>query len=125
MNAKVLLILRILFGLFLVLFGSNKFLNFLPPFEGMSETAITYFESLTAAKVLLLVGIVETLAGISLLINKFSSLMMVILMSVSVNAVLFHLSLDIANIAPALVLLSLNIVLLYAHKERYRAMLLP
>ncbi|MEL6919240.1 MAG: DoxX family membrane protein, partial [Bacteroidota bacterium] len=107
MNSKVLLVLRIVFGLFLVLFGSNKFFNFLPAFEGLSETAMTYFGSLTAAKVLPMVGIVETVAGLSLLVNKYASLMMIILMSVSVNAVLFHATLDPGNIVPALVLLAL------------------
>ena len=125
MKTKVIVILRILFGLFLVLFGSDKFFHFLPGLEGLSETAASYFESLTAAKVFWLVGIVELGAGISLLLNKFSALMMVILMSVSVNAILFHLTLDMANIGPAVVLFALNIVMLYAHREQYRALLMP
>ncbi|MGB5819246.1 MAG: DoxX family membrane protein [Saonia sp.] len=123
MNSKVLLILRIIFGLFLLLFGSNKFLNFIPPFE-LSEVAMSYFGSLMEAKVIpYLVGIVEIAAGLSLLLNKYASLMMIILMSVSVNAVLFHVTLDQGNIPPALLLLALNIVMLYAYKADYKAIL--
>ena len=49
--------------------------------------------------------------------------MAIILMSVSVNAVLFHATLDSANIAPALVLLVLNIVVLYGYKDKYKELM--
>lgn len=123
MNSKVLLILRIILGLFLLLFGSNKFLNFMPPFE-LGEAAMAYFGALASAKVIpYLVGIVEIVAGLSLLLNKYASLMMLILMSVSVNAVLFHATLDPGNIVPALVLLLLNIAMLYGYKNNYKDIL--
>jgi len=44
-------------------------------------------------------------------------------MSVSVNAVLFHATLDPANIAGALVLLVLNIAVLFGYKDQYKALL--
>ncbi|MEK6154415.1 DoxX family membrane protein [Flavobacteriaceae bacterium 3-367] len=123
MNSKVLLILRIILGLFLLLFGSNKFLDFMPPFE-LPEAAMAYFGALASAKVIpYLVGIVEIAAGLSLLLNKYASLMMLILMSVSINAVLFHATLDPGNIVPALVLLLLNIAMLYGYKNNYKDIL--
>jgi len=123
MNSKVVLVIRIIFGLFILTFGANKFYEFLPPFEGLSEAAAGYFGGLASAKVLYLVGAVEVLSGLSLLFNKYNALMMVILMSVSVNAVLFHATLDPGNIVPALGLLILNIVMLYVNKEKYAAIL--
>lgn len=123
MNSKILMILRILLGVFILVFGLNKFFNFLPAPEGMSETAGAYFGSLMAAKTMTLVAIVEVAAGLSLLLNKFGALMSIILMSVSVNAVLFHLTLDMGNILPALVLLILNVVMLYNYREKYKAIL--
>ncbi len=122
MNSKVLLALRIVFGLFLVTFGLNKFLDFMPPME-MGEAAGAYFGALMSTKTMMLVAIVEILAGLSLLLNKYAALMMLILMSVSVNAVLFHATLEPSTIPPALVLLVLNIVMLFAYKDKYKDLL--
>ena len=122
MNSKVLLALRIVFGLFLVTFGLNKFLDFMPPME-MGEAAGSYFGALMSTKTMMLVAIVEILAGLSLLLNKYAALMMLILMSVSVNAVLFHATLEPSTIPPALVLLVLNIVMLFAYRDKYKDLL--
>ena len=122
MNSKVFLVLRILLGIFILVFGANKFLNFLPPPE-LGEAAGAYFGALVSTKTLTLVAIVEILAGLALIFNKFGALMSVILMSVSVNAVLFHATLEPAGIGPAAVLLLLNIVMLVGYKDKYQEML--
>ncbi len=123
MNSKVLLILRILFGVFLVFFGANKFGQWLTPPGEMTADMQNYFGALMATKTMTLVAVVEILAGLSLLLNKYTSLMMVIMMSVSINAVLFHLTLDPANTMMAAVMLILNIVMLYAYKDNYKGLL--
>ncbi|MDO1499774.1 DoxX family membrane protein [Winogradskyella maritima] len=123
MNPKVFLVLRILLGLFVLVFGANKFLNFLPPFEGLSTDAQTYFGALTQSKTLMLVGLVEVVAGLALIFNKFGALLAIILMSVSINAVLFHATLDPGNIVPALVLLTLNVLVLFGYRDAYKGLL--
>ncbi len=122
MNAKVFMVLRILLGLMVLVFGANKFLNFLPPPE-VGETAMNYFGAIASTKTLTLVAIVEILSGLALIFNKFGALMSLILMSVSVNAVLFHLSLDQGGIGPALVLLVLNVLMLIGYKDKYKEIL--
>ena len=72
---------------------------------------------------MVLVAIVEIVAGLVLITNKFGALLALILMSVSVNAILFHAVLDRGNIAGALVLLVLNIAVLYGYKDHYKALL--
>lgn len=125
MNSKVFTALRILLGVFVLVFGANKLYpeGFLPPPEGMSEAAGAYFGALVSSKTILLVGIVEVVAGLALILNKFGALLALILMSVSVNAVLFHAVLDSGNILPAVVLLILNIAVLYGYKDKYKALL--
>ncbi len=123
MKVKIFIAIRILLGLMLLVFGLNKFFQFLPAPEGMSEVAGTYFGSLMASKTMTLVAVIEVLAGLSLLLNKYVPLMAVILMSISVNAVLFHAVLDPGNIAPALVMLVLNIVVLYGYRNHYDGLL--
>lgn len=122
MNSKVFMVARILLGIFVLVFGLNKFLNFMPMGE-MSPEAGAYFGALSSAQVISLVAIVEIVAGIALLLNKFGALLTLILMSVSVNAVLFHATLEPGSIAPALLLLILNIVVLLGYKENYKSLL--
>lgn len=123
MNSKIFMVLRILLGLFVLVFGLNKFMEFLPAPEGMSEDAMAYFGALVNSKTMVLVAIVEIVAGLALLLNKFGALLTLILMSVSINAVLFHAVLDQANIAGSLVLLILNIAVLFGYKDKYKALL--
>ncbi|WP_108246788.1 DoxX family membrane protein [Muricauda brasiliensis] len=125
MNSKVFMVARILLGLFVIIFGANKLYPFLPAPEEMPEGMMTYFTGLTMSKTLILVGLVEVLAGISFILNKYGALMAIILMSVSVCAVLFHLTMAMESIAPALALLILNIVVLVGYKDRYKDILRP
>lgn len=90
-----------------------------------SDETMTYFTALTITKTLTLVAIVEVLAGLSLLINKYAALMMIILMSVSVNAVLYHATIDPDTTLMAAVMLVLNIIMLFIYKERYKGILKP
>ncbi len=122
MNSKVFMVLRILLGLMVLVFGSNKFFNFMPMQE-MSEAAGAYFGALASTETITLVAIVEIVSGLALIFNKYGALMAIILMSVSVNAIMFHATLDPGNIALAVVLLVLNIVVLYGYKDKYKALL--
>ena len=122
MNSKVFMVLRILLGLFVLVFGLNKFFSFIP-MEAPTGDAGAYFGALMSAKTLTLVAIVEIVAGLALIFNKFGALMALILMSVSINAVLFHATLAPDDIVGALVLLVLNIVALYGYKDKYSALL--
>ncbi len=122
MNSKVFMVLRILLGLFVLVFGLNKFLHFIPMGE-MSEVAGAYFGALTSTKTITLVALVEIVAGLALIFNKYGALLALILMSVSINAVLFHATLDPAGIAGSIVLLLLNIVVLFGYKDKYKSLL--
>ena len=122
MNSKVFMVLRILLGIFVLVFGLNKFLSFLPMPE-LSAEAGSYFGALTSAKTMTLVGIVEVVAGVALIFNKYAALFALILMSISINAVLFHAVLDPAGIGGAAVLLVLNILVIYGFKHKYKDLL--
>ncbi|EAR02145.1 DoxX family membrane protein [Maribacter sp. HTCC2170] len=124
MNAKVFMVLRILLGLFVLVFGLDKFFHFVPmDHSGMSEAAMGYMGGLANAKTTILVGAVEVLAGLALLFNKYGALMAIILMSVSINAFLFHATLDPSNIMGAAILIILNIVVLFGYKDKYKSLL--
>ncbi|MDC8005608.1 DoxX family membrane protein [Aureisphaera galaxeae] len=122
MNSKVFMVIRILLGLFVLFFGLNKFIPMLDMGEPTGDVA-TYFGALSSTKTLTLVAIVEILAGVALIFNKFGALMAIILMSVSVNALMFHVTLDPANSAGAIALLVLNIIVLIGYKDKYNELL--
>lgn len=122
MNSKVFLVLRIIFGLTLLFFGANKLFHFMDP-PPPPDQAMGYWTALMTSKTMTLVAIVEVLAGLSLLINKYGALMMFILMSVSVNVILYHVTLDQGGLVMGIPLLLLNIVMLYAYKDKYTSLL--
>ncbi|WP_299115393.1 DoxX family membrane protein [uncultured Winogradskyella sp.] len=122
MNSKVFMVLRILLGIFILVFGVNKFAGFLPMPE-LSGDAAAYFGALDSSKTLMLVGIVEIIAGLALILNKFGALLALILMSISINAFLFHAVLDPGGIGGSVVLLVLNILVLYGYKDKYKELL--
>ncbi|WP_445956291.1 DoxX family membrane protein [Yeosuana sp.] len=122
MNSKVFMVLRILLGLMLLVFGLNKFLHYLPQPE-MSADAGAFFGAIMSTKTLMLVGIVEVVSGLAFLFNKYGALMAIILMSVSVNIILFHVSLNPEGIGPGVVVFLLNIVMLYAYRDKYKDLL--
>ena len=120
---KAQLIIRILFGLILVIFGSNKFLHFMP-MPPMPEATGAFMGALVDSGYLMtLVALVEIVAGVSILINKYKTLALVILLPVILNAFLFHLFLDLSGIAGSAVALMMKMFLMYANKESYRSLL--
>ena len=124
MNKKVFMALRILLGLFILVFGLDKFLHFVPmDNSAMSEAAMGYMGGLASSMTVYLVGLVEVFAGLAFLFNKYGALMALILMSVSINAVLFHATLEPGTIPGALILLVLNVVMLIGYKDKYRDLL--
>lgn len=123
MNSKVIMVIRIVFGILIAIFGANKFYPFMPAPTEMPEGIMNYMSALMTTKTIYLVGAVELIAGLSLIFNKYTALMMIILMSVSVNAVLFHATMAPEGIGPALLLLILNVIMLFAYKDKYKDLL--
>jgi len=122
MNDKVVMGIRILFGLFCLIFGLNKFLNFMPfpPIPGDGGTLMgIYFTS----GFLKLIGILEIVFGLCLLINKYVPLALTVLIAIMFNAAVFHALHDMANIGGAVLGLILGLVLVYANKERFSGLL--
>ncbi|MFP4351634.1 MAG: DoxX family membrane protein [Puniceicoccaceae bacterium] len=120
---KVNIVLRILLGLGLIAFGLNKFLGFMPPPE-LAPGAEALMRAMGESGYLLpAVGIVETLAGVLLVAGAFVPLALLLLAPVSVNIVLFHVFLDPANLAPAVIVAGLNLYLLFTRIESYRPLL--
>ncbi|QKX04599.1 DoxX family membrane protein [Aquimarina sp. TRL1] len=122
MNIKITLGLRILLGILLLVFGSNKFIGFLPNFEFANPEAGVFFGALANSYVLKTVALTEIIAGILLLINKSVPFALLLIVPISINIVLFHITLDPANIAPAIVVFALNAYLIYRKWDHYKGL---
>jgi putative oxidoreductase len=119
---KAQLIVRILLGLILVIFGLNKFLQFMP-MPAMPEAAGEFMGALVKSGYIMpIVAIIEIAVGVLLLINKYQSLAIVIVFPVLLNAFLFHMFLDIAGIGGAAIAIAMNIFLFFANKESYKSL---
>ena len=123
MKNKVLNVIRILFGLILVVFGANKFLHFMPMPE-LSGQAADFMSALgKTGYIFPVIGAVELGVGLLLILNMFTPLALIILVPISVNIVLFHLFLDIGGIVPAAVVAGLNLFFIIANVSAYLPML--
>ena len=120
MKDKIFLGIQILSGLMLVVFGLNKFLHFMPMPPASPEMG-EYMKALFATGFIFpIIAVVEIVAGLSFIANKFTALMAVIVMPVMLNALLAHLFLDPAGIGGALFIVVAIIVVMIRYKERYR-----
>jgi len=124
MNEKVTMGLRILFGIFCLVFGVNKFANFLPIPEIAGEGG-TLFGIYLSSGFLKLIGILEALGGLALIFGKFVPMALVFLVAIMFNAVVFHILHDPAGIGGAIVGLALGVILVFAHKSRFLSILSP
>lgn len=120
---KVQLVVRLLFGLMLVVFGANYFLHFIPQPEMTPETG-AFMGALVSTKFYFpLIKVIEILAGIALLTNKKVALASVVVFPVMVAAFLYHLGLDVGGIGAAALAVLFNVFLLYVNRKKYQPML--
>ena len=118
MNQKISTSLRVLLGIFMVILGLNKFLDFIeipqPSGDG-GELMRIYISS----GFLKMIGFMELLGGIALLSRKYVPLALTIITAIMFNAFCFHLLHDPTGIGGAAVALLLSLTLVYMHKSRF------
>ena len=120
---KVNVIVRILLGIMMVIFGLNKFVGFMP-MPPLPTDAQTFFDALNnSGYIMKVVGAVELITGVLFLLNKYTALAAVVLFPVMLNAFLFHLFLAPGAIAPALLAVAMTVFVMFANKDKYAGML--
>ncbi len=115
----VTLILTYLFGAVFFIFGSNYFINFIPtpPLEGDVKT---FTELLYNTKYLLVIKIIEVVAGAMLLANFKRPLAWLLILPIVVNIVLFEVLISHMP-GMGIALLLINFFMLYQNREKYQA----
>lgn len=124
MNTTVTKVLRILLGILMLVFGLDKFFHFLtlPPIPGDGGTLMEIF---ARSGFLNIIGVLETLAGIALLTNRFVPFALILTIAILFNATLIHLKYDPQNVVGALPGMIIGIVLVYSNKDRFGSFFSP
>jgi len=122
MNSKATMVLRIILGLILIVFGANKFIGFMPSPE-LPEAAGNFMGALASTGYMFpLIGAVEVIVGILLILNKWVPFAVVLLAPVAVNMVLFHLKLAPGGIVPSALVAIINGFLIYVNWDKFKAL---
>lgn len=118
MNSTVTTVIRILLAVFMLFFGINKFAQFMafPPIPGDGGTLMGIY---ITSGFMAIVGVLEIVCGLALLVGKFIPIALTILIAIMVNAVLFHVFHDMANVAGSVLGLVLSLVLVYAYRDKF------
>lgn len=120
---SIAMIARYLLGLAMLVFGANKFLNFMPAPE-LPEAAGAFMGALAGSGYIFpTLGVVYILAGLMLVLNKAVPLALVMLVPVSFNIVAFHLAYAPEGILFAAVVAVLNLFLIYTNWDRLKSLL--
>lgn len=122
MNSTFTRILRIILGLGLIFFGLGKLIHFdFMPSPTFTDDASLFMDSLSnTGYVLRVVAIFEIFIGLLLLLNKWVSFALILLVPITVNVLLFHLFLDSPGLLLAIIIVFLNAILIYKHWKSYR-----
>ncbi|MDO9137805.1 MAG: DoxX family membrane protein [Lutibacter sp.] len=122
MNSKLTMVLRLLLGLILLVFGANKFFQFMPA-PPMQGAPADFMGALFATGYMFpMIAITEIVAGVLLLTNKWTGLALILAAIVSVNIILFHIILAPASIAAGAVVAILTVVLIYANWKKFKTL---
>lgn len=118
-------IIRIVLGVILLVFGLNHFFQFLPMPEP-PEAAMNFMKALmNSGFVWGLIAIVEIIAGILLILGRFTALALVLFAPLAIGILLHHLFLDAAGGIAGYVVFILEVLLVYAYFDVYKPILKP
>jgi len=115
----VVLIARVLLGLVFVVFGLNGFLNFLSMGPMPTGLAGQFIGALFLSHYYWVVAALQIAGGLLLLVNRFVPLALVLLGPVIVNILCYHVFLNQAGAAPAVVVTILWFIVFYANRQHF------
>jgi len=122
MNAKLSMVLRILLGLLLVIFGANHIHSFMPAMNLPTPAGNFMMAMMATGYFFKFVGIVLIIVGLLLILKKWVPFALIVLAPFSINVILFHLALAPAAILVAAVVTLLNILLIYDNWNSYKGL---
>jgi len=110
---------RVILGLFLIVYALNKFFNFVP--SSYNQMPPTAQEFLDATLIFLpYLYIFEIIIGLFLIFNTWPAFIYIVLFPLTISFLIFTFTnKDFSNVWPALFVAVLNISLLFSEKDKY------
>jgi putative oxidoreductase len=100
----VTMIARLLMGLLFLVFGLNRFLNFIPIAPMPPGAAEQFFGALISTHYIYFIAVIQIVSAVLLLINRYVPLGLTLLAPVLVNIDIFHFLMEPSGIPTACVL---------------------
>ena len=119
-KSKVLFVLALLFGLFFMNAGLNKFLNYMPMPKYLPEKMMKAMNAfMEIGWIMPLVGLAEIVGGLLIIIPKTRALGALIIFPVMVGIFLTNIVQDKSGLPIALVLGVILTWIMYENREKY------
>ena len=118
-------ICRYLLGLIFVVFGSNGFLHFIKAPPPSSAFGAQFMTVVNDSHFMILIFLLQLLAGAMLLIGRFVPLAFVVLAAVLTNILNYHVTMDPAGIGPGLFATVLWVVVALPFRRNFDGVLTP
>jgi uncharacterized membrane protein YphA (DoxX/SURF4 family) len=124
MKRKILFVLCLLAGLVFIIFGLNKFFNYMPPPKDMPDKMVKAGEAFAAIGWLMpLVGAMEVLGGLLLIIPRTRALGAVILVPILTGILLADISMAPSALPIVFVLVAILLWAIIENRARYLPMI--
>lgn len=123
MKNKIFITIQIISGLMLLIFGLNTFLQFMPMPQASEQMSAYTYALFSTGFIFPIIATIEIIAGIAFIINKFTSLMAILIMPIMLNALLAHIFLDLSGIGASLFITLTIIIVMIRNKDRYASLL--
>lgn len=122
MKSKLPVASRVLLALFVIVFGLNKFLNFMPMPDPPEEGG-KYLGALNAAGFIFpTLGVLYIGSGVMLALSRAVGLALVLLSPLAINAALYHLRYDPAGVGGAAVFCILIAFCAWFHRDCFKSL---
>jgi len=123
MKQKILNVVSVLFGLLLLNGGLNKFFNYMPAPDNISEAMMKDFGALMEISWLMpLIALAEIVSALLIMIPRTRALGALVIFPVAVGILLTHLFVDTSGLVIALVVWAVLLWILYENREKYKAL---
>ena len=120
---RVSLVARYLLGFLFTVIGLNGFFHFLPMPPPANPLALQYLTVVTASHYMVLIFLLQLIAGLLLLANRFVPLALTLLAAVLFNILLYHITMDPKGIGLGVFAAILWLLTFSAYRTHFRPIL--
>lgn len=120
-NRKVVLVVRVLFGLFMLFSGVSGFMASVDEMQGVPQEMITATKNLQDSGLFHMIKITEIVAGLMLIVGFLPALALLFVAPIAVGIVVFNAFIAPMYVISGIIVCAFTAFLGYAYWDKYRA----